>query len=179
MKAAESMGIVSKVKWGSSTPIANTFMSGQFSPAFDGHLWINSEFGLLDVAGPDTRLMLAIQKKYAPSIVIAGLRPDGFMDAKFVTNGPAQHQGVRSPPSRQPGGSQPEERPRTSCKPWYVGNALPYHIPNNTDITVDYKDGRAEGEVFDIAPVDKEIAPDTDLGEEVQPEHEVTQTNRE
>ena len=26
------------------------------------------------------------------------------------------------------------------CKPWYVGN-LPYHIPNNTDITVDYKSG--------------------------------------
>ena len=36
------------------------------------------------------------------------------------------------------------------CKPWYVGDALPYHIPNNTDITVDYKNGKvvAEGEVL-------------------------------
>ena len=53
MKAAEAMGIVNKIKWGSSTPIANTFMSGQFSPKWDGHLWINSEFGLLDASqGP-------------------------------------------------------------------------------------------------------------------------------
>ena len=27
------------------------------------------------------------------------------------------------------------------CKPFYVGR-LPYHIPNNTDITVDYKPAR-------------------------------------
>src|SRR5438093_985034 len=47
MKAAISLGIVNKIKWGSSTPIANTFMSSQFKQ-FDGHLWINSEFGLLD-----------------------------------------------------------------------------------------------------------------------------------
>src|SRR5437764_2727256 len=43
MKAAIQQGIVDKVKWGSSTPIANTFMAGQF-PQFDGHLWINHEF---------------------------------------------------------------------------------------------------------------------------------------
>ena len=36
MKAAEAQGIVEKVKWGSSTPIANTFMSGQFSPSGTG-----------------------------------------------------------------------------------------------------------------------------------------------
>ena len=40
MKAAIAQGIVDKVKWGSSTPIANTFMAGQF-PQFDGQLWIN------------------------------------------------------------------------------------------------------------------------------------------
>ena len=45
------------------------------------------------------------------------------------------------------------------CKPWYVGNALPYHIPNNTDITVDYKDGKVvvKEKCFNIAPVDKEL----------------------
>ena len=45
MKAAEAQGLVDKVKWGSSTPIANTFMASQFSPKWDGHLWINQEFG--------------------------------------------------------------------------------------------------------------------------------------
>src|SRR6476620_4544734 len=48
MKAAEAQGIVDKIKWGSSTPIANTFMAGQFSPKWDGHLWINQEFSNID-----------------------------------------------------------------------------------------------------------------------------------
>ena len=45
------------------------------------------------------------------------------------------------------------------CKPWYAYK-LPYHIPNNTDITVDYKDGKVvvKEKCFDIAPVDKELA---------------------
>ena len=45
MKAAVAQGLVDKVKWGSSTPIANTFMAGQTS-AFDGKMFINSEFSL-------------------------------------------------------------------------------------------------------------------------------------
>src|SRR6185503_20985731 len=86
MKAAEAQGIVEKVKWGSSTPIANTFMSGQFSPKWDGHLWINQEFSNLDPSvGPDTRLMIAILKKYAPSIPPQAFGQMGFMDAKFAT----------------------------------------------------------------------------------------------
>ena len=45
------------------------------------------------------------------------------------------------------------------CKPWYVGNALPYHIPNNWDITVDYKDGKVvlKEKCFAIAAVDDEL----------------------
>ena len=55
MKAAIAQGIVDKVKWGSSTPIANTFMAAQF-PQFDGKLWINQEFGNVDPkVGPDAR----------------------------------------------------------------------------------------------------------------------------
>src|SRR5436305_1579657 len=69
MKAAEAQGIVDKVLWGSSTPIANTFMSGQFSPEFDGHLWIDNEFSNVDPSvGPDSALMFQVLKKYAPSI---------------------------------------------------------------------------------------------------------------
>ena len=46
------------------------------------------------------------------------------------------------------------------CKPWYVGNALPYHIPSNWDITVDYKDGKVvlKEKCFAIAAVDAELA---------------------
>jgi branched-chain amino acid transport system substrate-binding protein len=55
LQAAVAQGLVDKVKWGSSTPIANTFMAGQ-TPAFDGKMYINSEFSLLDSKGPDETL---------------------------------------------------------------------------------------------------------------------------
>ena len=45
------------------------------------------------------------------------------------------------------------------CKPFYVGK-LPYHIPNNWDITVDYKNGNVvvKEKCFAIQAVDKSIA---------------------
>ena len=45
------------------------------------------------------------------------------------------------------------------CKPWYVGDALPYHIPNNTDITVTYKNGKVvlKEKCFNIQAVDPEL----------------------
>ena len=46
MKAAIAQGLVDKVKWGSSTPIAADFMAKEF-PEFDGKMFINSEFNLL------------------------------------------------------------------------------------------------------------------------------------
>src|SRR3954470_19028072 len=86
MKAAEAQGIVDKVKWGSSTPIANTFMSGQFSPSFDGHLWIDNEFSNVDPSvGPDSALMFQVLKKYAPSIAPQAFSQMGFLAGKFAT----------------------------------------------------------------------------------------------
>jgi branched-chain amino acid transport system substrate-binding protein len=162
MKAAEAMGIVNKIKWGSSTPIANTFMSSQFSPKWDGHLWINSEFGLLDASqGPDTRLMLAVQKKYAPSIAPQAFGQMGFMDAKFATTALLNIKGPITAKSYNLAARNLKNiHTDILCKPWYVGNALPYHIPNNTDITVDYKNGKVvlKEKCFDIAAVDPELA---------------------
>jgi len=160
MTAAISMNIVDKIKWGSSTPIANTFMAGQF-PQFDGHLWINSEFGLLDASqGPDTRLMIAILKKYAPKIAPQAFGQMGFMDAKFATTALLNVKGAVTAASyNKAARGLKNVKTDMLCKPWYVGK-LPYHIPNNTDITVDYKDGKVvlKEKCFDIAPVDKELA---------------------
>ena len=79
MKAAEAQGIVDKVKWGSSTPIANTFMSGQFSPTFDGHLWIDNEFSNVD---PKRRPGLGTDvpgpEEVRPEDRPAGVRADGL-----------------------------------------------------------------------------------------------------
>ena len=94
MKAAEAQGIVDKVMWGSSTPIANTFMSGQFSPAFDGHLWIDNEFSNVDPkVGPDSALMFAGPEEVRPVDRPAGVRADGLPRRGVRDARPAQHQG--------------------------------------------------------------------------------------
>ncbi len=161
MKAAIAQGIVDKVKWGSSTPIANTFMAGQFHE-FDGHLWVNSEFGLLDASqGPDTRLMLQILKKYAPTVAPQAFGQMGFMDAKFSTVALLNVKGAVTAKSynRAVRGLK-NIKTDMLCKPWYVGNALPYHIPSNADITVDYKNGQVvlKEKCFNIQAVDPELA---------------------
>jgi branched-chain amino acid transport system substrate-binding protein len=160
MKAAEAQGIVEKVKWGSSTPIANTFMAGQFSPAFDGHLWINQEFSNVDPSvGPDTALMFQILKKYAPKIAPQAFSQMGFMDGKFATNALLSIKGAITAKTYNAAvKALANQKTDMLCKPWYVGN-LPYHIPNNTDITVDYKNKAVvvKEKCFDIAAVDKSI----------------------
>ena len=162
LKAAQAQGIVKKVKWGSSTPIANTFMAEQFSPTFDGHMYINSEFGLLDASqGPDTQLMLQVQQKYAPKIAIGAFPQMGFMVGKFSVQALLNVKGPVTAKSYNAAVRGLKNlHSDILCKPWYVGNALPYHIPNNTDRTVDYKNKKVvlREKCFDIAAVDRELA---------------------
>ncbi len=160
MKAAEAQGLIDKVKWGSSTPIANTFMAGQFGK-WDGKLFINSEFGLLDASqGPDTRLMLAILDRYT-KIDPQAFAQMGFMAGKFATQALLNVKGPVTAKSYN-AAVRGLKNVKTDmlCKPWYVGNALPYHIPSNWDITVDYKDGKVvlKEKCFAIAAVDAELA---------------------
>ena len=100
----------------------------------------------------------------------------GFMDAKFATTALLNIKGpITAKSYNKAVRSLKNIHTDILCKPWYVGNALPYHIPNNTDITVDYKDGKvvAEGEVLRHRAGRQGARPDPDLGEEVQAEHEV------
>jgi branched-chain amino acid transport system substrate-binding protein len=140
MKAAEAQGIVDKVLWGSSTPIANTFMSSQFSPAFDGHLWIDNEFANVDPkVGPDSALMFKVLAKYAPKLAPQAFTQMGFLDGKFAVNALLSVKGpitVKSYNIAVKG--LKDQKTDILCKPFYVGN-LAYHIPNNSNIIVDYK----------------------------------------
>ena len=141
-------------------PIANTFMAGQFSPDFDGHLWINNEFSNVDPkVGPDSALMFAILKKYAPKIAPQAFGQMGFMAGKFVTNALLSIKGDITAKSYNAAvKALKNQKTDMLCKPFYVGD-LAYHIPNNTDITVDYKAGKVvvKEKCFAIAPVDKAI----------------------
>jgi branched-chain amino acid transport system substrate-binding protein len=161
MKAAEAQGIVSKVLWGSSTPIANTLMSSQFSPAFDGHLWIDNEFSNVDPSvGPDSALMFAVLKKYAPSIAPQAFAQMGYLDGMFATHALLNVKGAITAKSYNAAvKALANQKTDILCKPWYVGN-LPYHIPNNTNIIVDYKNGNVVVRTgcTDFQAVDKAIA---------------------
>ncbi len=161
MKAAQAQGIVEKVRWGSSTPIANTFMSSQFSPAFDGHLWIDNEFSNVDPGvGPDSALMFQVLKQYAPKIAPQAFAQMGFLVGKFATNALLSIKGPITAKSynRAVIGLK-NQKTDILCKPFYVGN-LAYHIPNNWNIIVDYKKGDVvvKQHCFAIQAVDKSIA---------------------
>src|SRR3954447_4368334 len=155
MKAAIAQGIVDKVKWGSSTPIANTFMAAQF-PQFDGNLWINNEFSNVDPSvGPDSALMFQILKKYAPKIAPQAFGQTGFMVGKFSVNALLSIKGPITAKSYNLAVQNlKNQKTDMLCKPFYVGK-LPFHIPNNTDITVDYKGGNVvvKEKCFPIAAV--------------------------
>jgi len=161
MKAAEAQGIVEKVKWGSSTPIANTFMSGQFSPKWDGHLWIDNEFSNVDPSvGPDSALMFAVLKRYAPKIAPQAFAQMGYLAGKFATSALL---GIKGPVTAKSYNAAvinlKNQKTDILCKPYYVGK-LPYHIPNNTNIIVDYKnkDVVVKNGCTAIAAVDKSVA---------------------
>jgi branched-chain amino acid transport system substrate-binding protein len=161
MKAAEAQGIVDKVLWGSSTPIANTFMSGQFSPSFDGHLWIDNEFSNVDPkVGPDSALMFQVLKKYAPKIAPQAFAQMGYLAGKFAVNALMSIKGPITAKSYNAAvRNLKNQKSDILCKPFYVGN-LAYHIPNNTNIIVDYKDKNVVVRTgcTDFQAVDKAIA---------------------
>jgi branched-chain amino acid transport system substrate-binding protein len=161
MKAAEAQGIVNDVLWGSSTPIANTFMSSQFSPTFDGHLWIDNEFSNVDPkVGPDSALMFQVLAKYAPKIAPQAFAQMGYLDGKFAVNALL---GITGPITVKSYNAAvvalKNQKSDMLCKPWYVGK-LAYHIPNNTNIIVDYKNKNVVVRTgcTEFAPVDKAIA---------------------
>ena len=93
LNAAVAQGLVNQVKWGSSTPIANTFMAGQ-ETAFDGKMYINSEFALLTSKGPDETLYNQINAKYSPKIAIQSFGQIGYHGREVRDAGAAQHQGA-------------------------------------------------------------------------------------
>jgi hypothetical protein len=105
--------------------------------------------------------MFDILKKYASKIAPQAFAQMGFMDGKFATMALLN---VKGPITAKSYNAEVRKLKNVKtdmlCKPWYVGGNLPYHIPNNTDITVDYKSGKVvvKEKCFDITPVDKEVA---------------------
>ena len=174
MQAAIAQGLVDKVLWGSSTPIANALMAKQF-PQFDGKMHIDQEFGNINDGSPDENLYLQITKKYAPSISPQAFGQMGFMDAKFATQALLSVKGAVTAASYNKA-VRALKNVKTSmlCKPWYVGGNLAYHIPNNCGHHrhVQGRQGRDRGQRLLRDPGCRPAArADPQVGEAVQPEH--------
>ena len=141
LQAAISQGVVDKVMWGSSTPIANTAMAQQFG-AFDNKIFINQELANLDSTGPDETLYQQVNAKYTPKIAIQAFGQFGYLDAKYAVAALMNIKGAITPASYNAAvKALVDQKTDMLCKPFYVGN-IPYHIPNNADITVTYNGGK-------------------------------------
>jgi branched-chain amino acid transport system substrate-binding protein len=103
--------------------------------------------------------MFDILKKYAPKIAPQAFGQMGFMAGKFATNALLSIKGPITAKSYNLAVQNlKNQKTDMLCKPFYVGK-LPFHIPNNYDITVDYKGGNVvvKEKCFAIAPVDKAL----------------------
>jgi len=159
MQAAIAQGLVDKVLWGSSTPIANEFMAKQF-PQFDGKMHINQEFGNITDGSPDEVLYSQITKKYAPKIALQAFGQFGFLIGKMATAALMNVQGpITAASYNKAVRGLKNIKSSMLCKPWYVGKNLAYHIPSNWDITVTYKAGKVvtEDKCFAIQAVDPQL----------------------
>ena len=114
LNAAVAQGLVNQVKWGSSTPIANTQMARQ-EKAFDGKMFINSELALLTSKGPDETLYNQINAKYTPKIAIQSFGQIGYMDAKFATQALLSIKGPVTAKSYNLAVREPEGPVRRTC----------------------------------------------------------------
>ena len=87
-----------------------TFMAKQFGQ-FDNKIFINQEFSNLTDPRPDGALMRAINKKYAPTVVLQAFGQMGYMDAKFATIALLKIKGKVTAAKLQQVDPEPQERP--------------------------------------------------------------------
>jgi branched-chain amino acid transport system substrate-binding protein len=160
LQAAEQQGLIDKVHWAASTASNDVSIAKALSPAWNGKFGVNSEFQPSDFDGPDSELYRQITKKYSPSTPLASYGQMGFLTAKIATDtllklpeDQLNRKGINA--------AFRQIKNFTSdilCKPWYFQD-MKAHIPNNTDLTVVYKDGKfvPEGGCFDIEAVTPEL----------------------
>ena len=174
LQAAIAQGLVNKVKWGSSTPIANEFMAKQFGQ-FDNKIFINQEFSNLTKKGPDSNLWRAINKKYAPKVALQAFGQMGYMDAKFATLALLKIKGPVTAKSYNNSVPDPEERPHRHPLQALVCRepALPHSEQLRRDRDLRQRQDRREGQVLRDCAGRRVARADPEVGEAAQAQHAV------
>jgi branched-chain amino acid transport system substrate-binding protein len=141
LQAAGQQGVVDKVLWGQSTPVANeaTAKVGTEN-GFDGKIYIGQEFNNLFTGKPDETLMEQLSKKIG--IPAQAFGQMGFLVGKFTTNALLSIKGPITFKSYNAAAvALKNQNSDILCKPWYFWK-LKEHLPNNTLPTATYKNGK-------------------------------------
>ena len=134
LQAAGQQGVVNKVLWGQSTPVADeaTAKIGTAN-GFDGRIYIGQEFNNLATGKPDETLFEKLTHQIG--IPAQAFGQMGFLVGKFATaallsiKGPITFKSYNAAVVKLK-----NQKTDILCQPWYTGHA-PLHIPNNIDYT--------------------------------------------
>jgi branched-chain amino acid transport system substrate-binding protein len=141
LQSAGQQGVVNKVLWGQSTPVADeaTAKIGSAN-GFDGRIYIGQEFNNLFTGKPYETLCENLSHKIG--IPAQAFGQMGCLVGHFVTNALLSIKGPITFKSYNTAAvNLKNQKDDILCKPWYFGK-LPSHLPNNTLPTVTYKAGK-------------------------------------
>jgi branched-chain amino acid transport system substrate-binding protein len=141
LQAAGQQGLVNKVLWGQSTPVANEATAKVGSAnGFDGRIYIGQEFNNLFTGKPDETLYEQLTKRIG--IPVQAFGQMGFLVGKFTTNALLSIKGpVTYKSYNRAIVALKNQKSDILCKPWYFWK-LKEHLPNNTLPTATYKNGK-------------------------------------
>jgi branched-chain amino acid transport system substrate-binding protein len=160
LKAAEELGLIDKVIWGSSTPLNDNSVAAALGPAWANKLNVNAELSLLDDPRPEMQLYRDVSKKYNPDAPLGSFQQMGFMIGRIIVKtlidmDPTKLDDPVAVNAAIKGINNFDTH--IVCKPWYFGALPAGNVPNNWDYNV-VPDGtdtmKLDTDCFPIAEVE-------------------------
>jgi len=139
LKAAEELGLIDKVIWGSSTPLNDSSVAAALGSAWTNKLNVNAELSLLDDPRPEMQLYRDVSKKYNPDAPLGSFQQMGFMIGRIIVKTlmdmPAADVDDPAKVNAAIKGIKNFDT-HIVCKPWYFGGLPDGNVPNNYDYNV-------------------------------------------
>ncbi len=139
LKAAEELGLIDKVIWGSSTPLNDNSVAAALGAAWKGKLNVNAELSLLDDPRPEMQLYRDVSKQYNPSAPLGSFQQMGFMIGRIIVKTLLDMDPTKlDDPVAVNAAIKGIKNFDTHivCKPWYFGALPAGNVPNNYDNNV-------------------------------------------
>ncbi len=139
LKAAEELGLIDKVLWGSSTPLNDNSVAAALGSAWNGKLNVNAELSLLDDPRPEMELYRSVSAEYNPEAPLGSFQQMGFMIGRIIVKtlldmDPADLDDPVAVNAAIKGIKNFDTH--IVCKPWYFGGLPAGNVPNNWDYNV-------------------------------------------